>query len=88
MKETTVEPDGGAQVRSTAGLCRIRARSVMGWPVWITNVSEPIDTGEGVSPIVSMTNREAKGKVLTRAEAETLLPQVHTSHPEAEIVEA
>lgn len=67
---------------------RIQARSVMGWPVWVTNVSEPIDTGEGMGPIVSMTNRETKGKIFSLEKAVALLPQVHTCHPEAEIVSA
>lgn len=65
---------------------RIKARSAMGWPVWVTNVSEPVDTGEGMAPIVSMVNREAKGKLFSPDEAAALLPQVHTCHPEAEIV--
>lgn len=67
---------------------RIRATSVMGHPVWVTNVSEPIDTGEGMAPIVSMINREEKGKLFAHQEAVLLLPQVHTCHPEAEIVPA
>lgn len=65
---------------------RIIAKSVMGWPVWVTNVSEPIDTGEGMSPIVSMINRESKGKLFTIEEATDILPQVHTAHPEAAII--
>ena len=77
-----------AAVASSDLLYRIRARSVMGWPVWVTKVSEPIDTGEGSAPIVSMVNRLQKGKRFRREEAEALLPQVHTSHPEAEIVAA
>jgi hypothetical protein len=60
----------------------------MGWPVWVTGVSEPIDTGEGKSPIISVINREEKGKLFTHEEAVALLPQVHTTHPEAEIVPA
>lgn len=60
----------------------------MGWPTWVTKVSEPVDTGEGYAPIVSMTNRILKGKRWKKEEAEALLPQVHTCHPEAEIVAA
>jgi hypothetical protein len=67
---------------------RIRAKSILGHPAWVTNVSEPVDTGEGMSPIVSMINREAKGKIFSEEEAVALLPQVHTCHPEAEIVPA
>jgi hypothetical protein len=60
----------------------------MGWPVWVTKVSEPIDTGEGMAPVVSTVNRVLKGKRFTKEEAEQLLPQVHTTHPSAEIVPA
>lgn len=87
MNTDTQKQDGGA-VASSDGLYRIRARSVMGWPVWVTKVSEPIDTGEGSSPVVSMVNRLMKGKRFKKEESEALLPQVHTSHPEAEIVPA
>ena len=67
---------------------RIRAKSVMGWPVWVTKVSEPVETGEGKAPIVSMVNKILKGKRFTFEEAQELLPQVRTVHPEAEIVGA
>jgi hypothetical protein len=59
----------------------------MGWPVWVTNVSEPVNTGEGMSPIISMVNKREKGKLFSREEAEKLLPDVHTAHPEAVIEE-
>lgn len=69
-------------------LCRIECTSVLGFPVWVSNVSEPYDTGGGMAPIVSMVNRPQKSKLYTRSEAEALLPQVHTCHPEARIVAA
>ena len=88
MNTDIYKQDAGALLPPVTGLYRIRARSIMGWPVWVTKVSEPIDTGEGSSPVVSMVNRLMKGKRFSKKEAETLLPQVHTSHPEAEIVPA
>lgn len=75
------------KVGLTDGLCRIRTKSIMGWPAWVTNVSEPVDTGEGMSPIVSMSNKESKAKYYTREEAEKLLPDVCKVRPGAEIVE-
>lgn len=67
---------------------RIRAKSPMGWPVWVTEVSDPVQTEEGESPIVSTVNRILKGKRFTRSEAEELLPKVKTAYPSAEIVTA
>lgn len=64
----------------------IQCVSVTGSPTWVTGVSEPVDTGEGSSPIVSMVNREAKAKRFTREEVDAAMPLVSTSHPEAVIV--
>lgn len=63
----------------------IGAKSVMGWPVWVVKISEPIDTGEGMSPIVSTTNKKQKATVYTRSEAESMLEGVRTAYPSAEI---
>lgn len=67
---------------------RIRATSVMGWPVWVTKVSEQDSQGYTQSPIVSTVNRILKGKRFTQSDAEALLSQVRTSYPDAEIVPA
>ncbi len=68
---------------------RIQATSVMGWPIWITKVSEPVEgDDDSKQPIVSAVNREAKAPMFSQAEAEAMLPAVHTVHPEAKIVSA
>lgn len=62
-------------------LVKIQCRSVMGWLVWVTSVTES-------GPLhVAMTNDWNKGKNFERSKAEQLLPSVKTVHPEAEIVE-
>ncbi len=68
-------------------MSRIRTKSIGGWTVWVTNISEPIDTGEGMSPIVSMSNKEHRAKIFTRSEAERFLPEVLKVRPSAEIID-
>ena len=68
---------------ATNGMCIVRCKSVMGWNAWVTDVTESSVNGE--QPIVSLINRIEKAKVFTRAQAEAILPKVHTTHPEAQI---
>lgn len=63
-------------------LCRIRATSIMGWPVWVVSVGEPID---GEYP-VKMINNEHRGKVFIRSEAEAVLPLILKVRDDATIV--
>lgn len=72
----------------SAVLCRIECTSALGWPAWVTDISEPVDTGDGLFPIVSMVNRREKSKLYTREDAEKALPGAQTAHPEARIVAA
>jgi len=62
--------------------------SVLGWPVWVTKVSDQDSQGYTQSPIVSTVNRILKGKRFTQSEAESLLPKVHTAYATAKIVPA
>ena len=65
-------------------LVRIRATSILGWPVWVVNVGDPID---GERP-VKMINAEQRGKVFVRREARELLPFVIRVRDDAMIVTA
>jgi hypothetical protein len=66
---------------------RIRALSIMGWTVWITEIGEEIDDDKGgKTRIVSAVNRESKSRIFSREEAEAALPHVLKTHRKAEIV--
>lgn len=87
-------PPPSADARSTpaeGSAFYIRARSVMGWPVWVIYVDEtkyPNNDEFGDSPTVRCGNREKHATRYTLFEAERLLELVRTAYPSAEIVTA
>lgn len=60
--------------------------NITGFIMYITNVSEPIDTGEGMSPIISGSRKLIKAKSFTTAAVEVLLPEILKIHPNAVVV--
>jgi hypothetical protein len=84
------ESKGVAAGAAGSARCRIRAQSVMGWPVWVMHVDETrhvaiCDEFDG-SPIIRCGNQEKHGRIYTREEAERLLPIIRPVYPSAEIV--
>ena len=67
---------------------RIKATSILGWPVWVTSIGEPIDVGGSMERPVKMVNAERKGQVFaSREAAEQALQFVLKVRPDAVIVE-
>lgn len=50
--------------------------SIIGHRTWITNIGEPVETGEGKSPIVSMSSNKTQAKEFTEEEALKNAPEV------------
>lgn len=50
--------------------------SIVGHRTWITNISEPVETGEGKSPIVSMSSNKDQAKRFSEEEAFRQAPEV------------
>lgn len=66
---------------------RIRAVSLMGGPTWITNV-EPTEIEGEQTYIVSKSSLVIQARLFSKEEAESVLPAVHTTNPEAVIEKA
>lgn len=64
----------------------IRAKSVMGWPIWLVEVGEPIDADGSVERPVKFINNISRAAVLNHEDAEQLMQFVLKVRPEAEIV--
>ena len=68
---------------------KIKATSIMGWPVWVVSIGEPIDVGGSIERPVKMINSEHQGQVFeTHAQAAEILPFVLKVRPDAIIVDA
>lgn len=63
---------------------RIQATSILGWPVWVVKVGEPID---GERP-VRFINSLKKSTIFTEEEAQELLPFVLKVREDARIIPA
>jgi hypothetical protein len=66
----------------TMNTAKIKATSILGWPVWVVEVGEPIDLERPVKFI----SAEDRGAEFTMGEAELLLPFVRKVRPDATIV--